>query len=187
MPSWPPDWKLNTLGAAGVPATHQSLKVLSAWCRSTPLPPLSNNPLGMPAGSSGAPSYLSTRYAIFPSMAAFYKAFGAFARTSAGHVLAVALDDKGGYPVAWRAISALPWPAKDTETDYPAILLDLCSQSYRDSVDAVRAASRKTSGIAGTTDPNKPSVLQAMRDLHARVASADSAAKAARNIYGKGT
>lgn len=169
MPSFPPNWIARTLEASGVPATSQSIAVLRAWRKSTPLPPLSNNPLGMPVHSSGAPAYLNTGYAIFPSMTAFYAAFVAWSKSAAGKKVLASLNDSDGYGAAWRAISVLPWPASKTETDYPAHVLDLASESYRESVNASPASDRRTSGTVGGLNATAQSVVQqaALLNVHA--------------------
>lgn len=186
MPSWPADWQHKTLDAMGAQVTGQALTAIRAWKNSTPLPPLSNNPLGMPAGSSGAPSYLGTGYAIFPSMSAFYSAVSAWARSQAGKTVAGALNDSGGYPAAWRAISSLKWPASATETDYPSALLDLTADSYRESVAATPSAARKTSGTVGGESTSRPSLAAQQAAISTAVSSAKTAMDAARIAVAKG-
>lgn len=186
MASWPSDWITRSLAAAKIEPSGQAVSVLRAWKNSTPLPPLSNNPLGFPAGTRGAPSYLGTRYAIFPSMAAFYAAFAALATSPPGRAVAAALAPDGTYPQAWRAISALAWPGKDTETDWPAFVLDLAAESYRASVAAVAPAARKTSGIVGAEVPGAASVLDLLRTLNSTVANSQDALAATRIMIARG-
>lgn len=147
MNVWPVNWQVRTLTAASIADTDDTFAILSAWQKSTPLPPYSNNPLGMPAGSSGSKPYLNTPYAIFPSFGLFTKAFAAFIATYQGGQLARVMQSDGPYPATWRAVHALGWPGSSTESDYPATLLDLTSLSYRQSVNAATAESRKTSGL----------------------------------------
>jgi hypothetical protein len=187
MASWPADWIARTLAAAKIEPTGQAVSILRAWKNSTPLPPLTNNPLGFPAGTAGAPSYLGTHYAIFPSMAAFYGAVGKFATSAPGRAVVAALGRERGYAAAWRAISELPWPAKVTETDWPAAVLDLTADSYRASVGAVTPAERKTSGVVGSNAAGAASVLDLMRALHLAVANANDAAEATRIMIAKGS
>jgi hypothetical protein len=146
MPSWPSTWVTQALTAAGIPVTVGTHNVMRAWKRSTPLQPYTNNPIGMPAGSSGAPALLRTGYALFPSMSAFYAAFATFMKTYQGHLLAADMIGEAPYPESWRDIAALNWPGSVTETDYPSALLDLTTEAYRLSVKATPASDRKTSG-----------------------------------------
>jgi len=182
MPSWPPDWITQVHAVPLIDVSGQSINVFRAWKKSTPLPPLSNNPLGMPVHSSGAPSYLGTKYAIFPSMTAFYVAFAAFAQTDAGKRLIGEITGSGGYPAAWRAISSLNWPGSLTETDYPAEVLDLCAESYRDSVAASVARNRKTSGMVGTDPGIKATVMAQAASVHEALSRSRDAAEATRMI-----
>jgi hypothetical protein len=117
----------------------------------------------MPAGTAGAPKYLNTEYAIFPSMSAFYSALGKFAQSSRGAELKRSMISTSPYPATWRAISALSWPASKTETDYPAMLLDLTEASYRASIKATDPAERKTSGLVGVNVAANASVVEAAR------------------------
>jgi hypothetical protein len=184
--NWPADWINRTLVAAKVEPSGQAVSILRAWKNSTPLPPLSNNPLGFPAGTTGAPSYLGTHYAIFPSMEAFYSAVAKFATSAPGRAVVAALGRERGYAAAWRAISDLPWPARETETDWPAAVLDLTAESYRQSVSAAMPAERKTSGVVGADVPGAASVLDLMRALHSTVANANDAVEATRIMIAKG-
>lgn len=186
MASWPSDWIARTLDAAHIEPSGQAVAVLRAWKNSTPLPPLSNNPLGFPAGTKGAPSYLGTPYAIFPSMGAFYAAFAALATSPPGRQVAASLAPDGTYAAAWRAISELPWPARATETDWPAAVLDLTAATYQASVSAVAPAARKTSGTVGAEVPGAASVLDLMRQLRSTVANAKDAQEATRIMIQKG-
>lgn len=172
MPSWPNTWANQALTQAGVPITIGSHNVMLAWKRSTPLQPYTNNPIGMPAGSSGAPMLLRTGYALFPSMAAFYAAFASFMTSYQGKRLGLDMIDGEPYPASWRDISNLGWPGSKTETDYPSALLDLTTEAYRASVGAVPKADRKTSGqvqprteAASTVLANARSVASAVRAI----------------------
>lgn len=149
MTSWPTTWRSRTLEAAGIRVTPHALEVLKAWQQSTPLPPFTNNPLGMPSTSRGALEYMRTGYAMFVTPEKFYAAFAAFAATSAGKSLAHAIADEGNYASVWRVISSLGWPAVRTETDWPSALLDLTEASYRESVATADPSARKTSGTVG--------------------------------------
>lgn len=187
MASWPSDWITRALAAADVEPTGYAISVMRAWKNSTPLPPLSNNPLGFPAGTAGAPAYLTSQYAIFPSMDAFYRAFHALAASGPGREVTAALRSQDGYGAAWRAISALPWPARQTETDWPAAVLDLSAESYRVAVGATAPAARKTSGTVGTGSTDSASVLDLMRQLSSTVANSKDATEATRIMIQKGS
>lgn len=186
MSSWPSDWITRSLAAAKIEPTGQAVSIMRAWKNSTPLPPLSNNPLGFPSGYSGAPAYLNTQYAIFPSMAAFYAAFARLATSAPGQAVAAALAAEGGYPAAWRAISALAWPASGTETDWPSAVLDLTTADYRQSVGATAPAARKTSGTVGPLNEEATSALDLMRQLHSTVANASNGIEATRLLILRG-
>lgn len=175
MVAWPPTWRTRALESAGIPVTTGTLAVIKAWKDSTPLSPVSNNPIGMPAGTLGAPRYLNTRYAIFPSISAFYQAFTSFARSSDGKRIVAAMLSENPYPETWRLISSLKWPGSLTETDYPAKLLDLTEQSYRDSVSATPPAGRKTSGQIGNNPQMHAAMVEQARSVaHAAQAFNDS-------------
>lgn len=165
MASWPSTWMTSALEAAGVPVTPAALAVLKAWKDSTPIPPYSNNPVGMPYGSSGAIRYLSTGYGMFVTIGNFYSAFAAFMRTDAGKRIAADMAMEVPYAAAWRDISRLKWPGTDTETDYPSALLDLTSEAYQKSVHATPAADRKTSGQVIARGDASRTVLQQQRSV----------------------
>lgn len=160
--NWPDGWATATLKAAEIPVTDFALSVLKAWNASTPLLAYTNNPLGMPSIKGVRAQLLNTGYALFPQMSDFRTAFVAFLKTPPGQKVrhALAIDEK--YPVAYRAIHALPWSANNTETDWPSAVLDLTSQSYRTKAASVAVpADRKTSGapgaaIASTSIPITP-------------------------------
>lgn len=178
MASWPSTWRNLALQAASIPVNSDTLAILKAWKDSTPLQPYSNNPLGMPAGTSGAPKYLNTRYALFPSMATFYRVFAAWVNSHDGKNLVHAMTSETPYPATWRVISALKWPGSDTETDYPSALLDLTEQSYRDSVNAADATQRKTSGIVGKPSELAQGMVAQARSLHQAAQTFSDATKA---------
>jgi hypothetical protein len=180
MSVWPVNWQVRTLAAAGIADDEATFAILSTWQRSTPLPPYSNNPLGMPSGSSGAKSYLGTPYAIFSSFGMFTKAFAAFVATYQGGQLVQAMQSDNPYPAAWRIVHALGWPGTQTETDYPSALLDLTEFSYRQSVDATQAALRKTSGLVTSSMAGTTSVASSV----ATVNQATAATSAARSFVG---
>ena len=165
MPPLPQLWKSLALEAAGIQVTQAALTVMGAWSTSTPVPTYVNNPIGMPQGSSGAPGLLNTGYAMFATPGDFYAAFAKFAASSHGKALVKALGDDNPYAAAWRVISALKWPGSRTETDYPAVLLDMTADSYRASVGASDASARKTSGVVGAPAPNKSAVIENARQL----------------------
>lgn len=185
MPSWPSVWRVRALESAGIPANKDTLAIIKAWHDSTPLPVLTNNPIGMPAGSSGAPKYLHTKYAIFPSMSYFYAAFATFIASSDGRAVAQAMTSKQAYSATWRKISDLHWPGSITETDYPAALLDLTTASYRDSVKASDPSERKTSGQVGKDPISRNAIIaQARSTAQASRTFADST-KAVRHLIRK--
>lgn len=149
--SWPDGWRTATLTDAGLPVSDFTLKALQAWSDSTPILPYTNNPLGMPFVQGKTSQLMRTGYAMFAVMGDMRQAFVDFVASSAGSDVhdALALGEK--YSDVWRAVHTLKWPANSTETDWPSAVLDLTSESYRDSVQSVASpADRKTSGVIGT-------------------------------------
>lgn len=149
--NWPDGWIPATLKNADLPVTDFTRRALSAWNMSTPTLPYTNNPLGMPNVPGKTSQLLRTGYAMFVTMPAFRQAFAEYLASSSGQAIydALALDEK--YSQVWRAVHSLQWPANTTETDWPSAVLDLTSESYRDSVASVTSpADRKTSGAYGT-------------------------------------
>lgn len=177
MAGYPSNWVSMALGALGVPVTGSTIAVMRAWSKSTPLPVIANNPIGMPKGSSGAPAYMSTGYAIFPSMTGFYVALHAFARTQKGLTLANALSQDVPASATWRAVSGMSWPGTATETDYPSAVLDLTSATYRQSVQATAPSARKTSGVVGPRPTPSPTILNQARSLHQVADTVNSASE----------
>lgn len=149
--SWPGGWRSAVLTQAGLPVSEFTLKCLQAWSDSTPILPYTNNPLGMPYVKGKTSQLMRTGYAMYAVMGDMRDAFAAFISSPAGSAIhdALALGEK--YPEAYRAVHALPWPANTTETDWPSALLDLTSESYRQSVQSVTSpGDRRTSGTIGT-------------------------------------
>lgn len=162
MTSWPSNWKSQALDALGIPASPKALSVMTAWAKSTPLQPWTNNPLGMPGRVKRDTLVPGTVYAWYPSITEFYAALLAFGRTPSGQVVAREIMSDDGYGPTWRAIAGLEWPGSKTETDYPSAVLDLAEQSYRDSVTTTSPGDRKTSGLPkGPPDTHTPMVQQA--------------------------
>ena len=182
---WPASWIKSALDAAGIPVTDDTVKVMRAWNQSTPIPPMTNNPIGMPSGTLGAPRYLNTAYAIFPSMAAFYAAFKAFSKSHAGATLALAITSKTPFSQSWRSIASLAWPASKTETDYPSAILDLTSEQFRLKVQASDKSNRKTSGTVGTSQDDKAAVISGMMAAHQVTASGLAGREAVRAMIRK--
>lgn len=175
MATWPTGWQRNVLRASGIPVTQFALDVLSAWQRSTPVEPWTNNPLGMPALGSGAPTALQTPYAAFPTMQAFQDAFKRYLKSSKGHNVQDALLSAQSNSDAWREIHALNWPANKTESEYPVALMDMVSAAY---TDKHAGKQRKPARTTGSTHA-PPDVHDAMRKqsnlLHQAANGLDSA------------
>lgn len=149
--NWPDGWITATLKDAGLPVNDFTMSVLSAWNRSTPILPYTNNPLGMPAVKGKTLELMQTGYAMFATMGLFRVQFASFLNGTQGSTLHDALALSESSPKAYRAIHSLPWPANSSETDWPSVLLDMTSQSYRDKVATVSdPADRKTSGTYGS-------------------------------------
>lgn len=185
MTSWASNWKARTLDSIGVPATPFTLSVLSAWRKSTPLDPWTNNPLGMPAKLGKVARVPGTQYAMFRSIVDFYDAFAQFSKTPQGRNVVSALAADKGYGAIWRAIDALGWPASASESDWPSALLDLAGQTYADSVASIPVTARRSAGKPHAT----ASVHEAMRgqaeSLTHVAASFNDAVKATRYMIAR--
>lgn len=166
MTMWPIDWQVRALDALRAPDSESAYAIMTAWCKSTPLPPYSYNPLGMPAGSSGAKAYLATPYAQFGSIGMFYDALKAFASTVTGKSLITAMSAHSPYPGTWRAIASLKWPGSATETDYPSAVLDLTDASYRAYIKATPRPMRKTSGMLTAPHPHTTTAIAQARSVN---------------------
>lgn len=182
MTDWPTGWREATLRQAKLSASPFALKVLSAWNKSTPVTPQYNNPLGMPHKGHAAAPYLNTPYAAFPTMAAFRQAFALFLASNKGTELRHTLDLGESMPAAWRAIHALPWPAKFTETDWPSALLDILEEDYKKKLGTRAKGRRKTSGVVQARPDIHAAVRQEAIALHVAATSFDDARQAVRFI-----
>lgn len=165
MAGWPSNWITRTLESADIPNGEETRAIMRAWQKSTPLPPYTNNPLGMPASFGGKVRYMDTGYAMFQSMSDFYATFARFIETYAGNGVREAMTSHRPYSATWRAVSQLAWPGSVTETDYPSALLDLTSASYRERVGATPKDQRKTSGTVGRDVANGARVLAETRSM----------------------
>lgn len=186
MPSWPPQWIGKALSIMGVPASGDAIQGMRAWSRSTPLPPLTNNPIGFPKGTFGAPAYLNTGYALFASMDDFYAALAQFRMTRAGEDVANALSASSPFAPLWRAVSSLRWPGSTTEGDYPGAVLDLTSQSYRAGIVGSDAKNRRTSGTVGASPVTRATILDHARAVHQAVATSSTSLEAVRMLIQRG-
>lgn len=159
MPGWASNWKHRTLESIGVEVNPDTIRLMSAWLKSTPLDPWTNNPLGMPSSAGRVQSVPGTLYAMFPSIVAFYSAIGAFSKTPDGREIVRAIGGIPQYGPIWRAISATNWPAVKTETDWPYHVLELAGQSYMDSVMSSTSGKRKSAGSPQAS----PAIHETMR------------------------
>jgi hypothetical protein len=179
---WPEGWRETTLRASGVPVTQFALDVLSAWRQSTPVIPQTLNPVGMPWKGTTYPSWLGTPYALFPGVTAFSDEFRRFTRTPRGNRVLHALISADSLSETWRAIADLPWPAAATETEYPAVLLDMLEQSYRDSVAGRPKGRRRTTGIVQAPADVHTAMRHQSRLLHYAASNMSDASKAIAHI-----
>lgn len=148
---WPDNWRRKALESAQLPVTSVALEVLSAWRKSTPLQPWTNNPIGMPARENGAMRAAGTDYASFRTFQTFYKAFERFMKSATGQKLAAEIANGGNPAEAWRIINSLNWPGNKTESEYPSALLDLVQAKYTDKMPTVARTTSKTSGNVGAS------------------------------------
>lgn len=166
MNTWPTAWRELTLVHINVPVSQHAMDVLRDWHLSTPTQPWTNNPLGLPAAGNGVPEALGTPYGAFPTHAAFRTALKRIADDGGHMPLVHALHQDATVAKAWRTISALGLPGSSTETDYPAVLLDRVSESYRAKLQTVPTEGRKSMGPGpGPVDMSHP-VLQAAQGIH---------------------
>lgn len=147
MSQWPTGWREHTLRAAQLQPTQFMLDVLKHWEASTPTARWTNNPLGIPSHGYGAPRAFNSPYAAFPTMRAFYDAFAKAAHNDRGKPLFTMLGTQEKHSEAWRVIHKLGWPGNETETDYPAKLLDVLTDDALSKLKISKPSERKTVGI----------------------------------------
>lgn len=182
MTDWPTGWREATLSQAGIVASPFALNILSAWNRSTPVTPHYNNPLGMPHKGFSAAPYLNTPYALFLSMPDFRAQFARFLSSNKGREVFHILNTGERYSDAWRAIHALSWPARATETDWPIVILDMVEDAYRQKLESRRRGSRKTAGVIQPNTELHDSVRRQAQALHMAAATFSDASKGIRFI-----
>jgi hypothetical protein len=178
-------WQVNALAALQTPGNDATYAIMSAWQRSTPLPPYSYNPLGTPAGMAGSKAYLTTRYSGYGSIGMFYAALSKFAATESGKRLARSMTADDPYPATWQVIASLKWPASATETDYPAVLLDMTSAEFRQSVNATARPFRKTSGLVIAPHYGITTTLAGPSSVHKATGALRGAANVNYGRYGR--
>lgn len=182
MIDWPTSWRENLLRHAGIPVSRFALDILSAWEKSTPTQPWTNNPLGLSAKQAGMPPALNTPYAVFPSHGHFRVAFGQLIQQPPGSDLALALLNEGDHAGIWRVINGLNLPANQTETDYPANLMDMIESKYRVKLKPTKPSKRRSAGGGEpVVNPHHPVILAAKR-LHKASAEFQSLNDAIRHI-----
>lgn len=143
MNQWPSGWQRAALKHAGITPTDFAESIMTAWCKSTPTDPWTNNPIGLPAHENGAPRALDTRYALFHTTTQFRDAFKRLLASPQAAELRLILTEGSGHGQAWREISQLGLPASDTETDYPSAILDMLDTKYRATLTQVEPKDRK--------------------------------------------
>lgn len=179
---WASNWRETSLRHAEVEVTQFAKDVLAAWQRSTPTEPWTNNPLGIPAKGYGAPRALNTPYAAFPTIQAFRDAFRRAVHSHAGKPLLDALMSEGEHGKAWRTISALGWPASDTESEYPSGVLDLAEGKYTDSLKPKVERKNQSAG-SQLKHSDIPEVFKAQaRHLHRATTDLGFSAAALRQV-----
>lgn len=149
MSDWPDGWLSAVVADLGANSSAFIKSALTAWEESTPVPTYTNNPFGMPYVKGVSSQLFSSGYAMFPSMAQFRARFVAFVYSPDGSAVKDALLITEKLGPLWRAVHALKWPGNNTETDYPAKMLDLMTAKTRESLQTTQPADRKTSGIIG--------------------------------------
>lgn len=164
--NWPDGWKENALRAAKIPISDFAVNVLHHWEQSTPTDRWTNNPLGMPTAKYATPRALNSPYAAFPTLQAFYKAFGTAAHEGHGKPLYTVLGTSEKHAEAWRVIHALNWPANLTETDHPSALLDLIDEKVRKALKVKPASERKTVGVTPQPSGQHAAIRAQSQALH---------------------
>lgn len=182
MNKWPQDWREQILVASDIPVTPFALEVLAAWRKSTPCEPWTNNPLGIPAQGFGMPRALDTPYAVFPLYSAFVKAITSHLSSNKGKGLASALISADSKPAAWREIHAQQWPANQTESDYPAVLMDEITSAYTDSVQRASDRKRTSAGTQLASPQAHEAVKQQGMALHHAATTFSDASRAIAHI-----
>ena len=166
MNVWPTAWRESTLTHLGAPVTQHALDVLRDWHLSTPTQPWTNNPLGLPATGNNVPEAMGTPFGAFPTHTEFRVALKRVADDSGHMPLLHALLEGTSIARAWRTINALNLPGVNTESDYPAVLLDRVDETYRRKLQTVPVSRRKSMGTGpGQVDMSHP-VLQAASGIH---------------------
>jgi hypothetical protein len=168
---WASTWRDDVLRISGIPKSQFALDVLSAWRKSTPVEPWTNNPLGMPARGNGVTQAFSTPYGVFGSVRHFATSFNRFLQTRQGESIKHILTVGDSMTDAWREIHAIDWPARNTETDYPVALLDRVEADYRAKVQRRSGGKQKSTGVAQAA----PEVHVAMRQQARALTDAASA------------
>lgn len=146
MAGWPDQWRERVLRASGIPVTQFALDALTAWQRSTPTEPWTNNPLGYPAQGGNPPSALGTPYGMFVTINQFVQAVKGVLKSRQGEQLQHELISAHSLSAVWREIHGLNWPANATESDYPSVLLDMVEESYRQTVRRKTGGKRRSAG-----------------------------------------
>lgn len=183
--SWPDGWREALISAMDADRTPFLMNALQAWNKSTPLDPYTNNPLGMPYAPGQTPQLLNSGYALFPATTAFRTRFVSFLHSAPGADLRHALLTGEDLGPLWRAIHALGWPANNTETDYPAALLDLMTAPVREKLQSTDPDARKTSGTVGYSAVSQGGTRALGQALQRAANAALGASSALRNTSGK--
>ena len=182
MNEWPTAWKELLLEHSGIEISQHALDVLRDWHLSTPTQPWTNNPLGLPALGNNVPEAMGTPYGAFPTHASFRIAFKKLVDAGGHMPISHALQDGTSIAKAWRTINGLYLPGRDTETDYPAVLLDRADERYRAKVQTAQPVERKTMGEGPKGIDLHHPVIQATRALHASNADMKNLGKAFESI-----
>lgn len=162
MSTWPTSWREMALDRIGVEVTAHALNVLRDWHLSTPTEPWTNNPLGLPAMGNDVPQAMGTPYGAFPTHRSFREALVRVADAGGSMPLRHALHEDTSIARAWRTINSLNLPGNDTETDYPALLLDRADESYRSKAMTAIATDRKSMGRGMPADDGSHYVAKAV-------------------------
>lgn len=166
MSRWPTRWRQDLLRDLNIPENQFALDALSAWQKSTPIEPWTNNPLGLDANRAGRPNLHDTAYAVFPQMSDFRTEMVRLKKTTSGRSIATLLEHGDRFSEIWHAVRKMNTPGKTTETDYPHKILDLAAKAYEDNMPKRTPGKPKTTGVVNPRHTPHHIATEQARALH---------------------
>lgn len=163
--SWATTWARKTLQEIGLEPTTYAIKALRLWQKSTPLQPWTYNPLGIPKKGYAPKAVPGTQYALFHSYSEFNSALGKALGTERQGRISLLLKAADNTTALWREINALPWPAAQSESDWPVLLHGMARQELQALGLDLPVSPQRTTGTTGIMTGNNHHVLQAQRAM----------------------